>query len=782
MLSHALRRFESFQLEDFLVVKLQQIAKAGVKKEGQLLDEALEAMVSYANGEVLGAVELIEETKQKLKECCEEPSETTRYQAFVLAANSILKAIQGCATESFPEVNNHVTFATDNHSGDHPMVINVYTPDIAKEQGTNDNPSYSAPGSAEIKNSQTSKWPHPLSCWVFRAANAALPDSAKRLYQPYTAKGPTTIPPQSIASMVDEPTMDDDGFSQFERDLDWASNDLDESESTVSTALVIPLEAVLGLRTRMNMRLKCDSSAAIQVAEYAADALGTQFSRAFMINYVVHGTVIHIWIFDNDTPLQSYGFDFIEDLPTFFVLLFILQRLPSVGWGIIPELYQDSIELESPDSSIVTFIPNDKDELLYSHSRLGGRSTQVLEGEVDGRRAVLKHSRVEIWRHSEATLITIARKRCEYFGNKLQDTLRCLPVVLGSRDFPELSTDRIRMQLKVEPKSATTRIPRLVAFPWYEPITSLTKDMDLFMDAFCELMLAHATLWLLGVEHGDINEQNLRFSVDDGHPKLCDFDLSGFSGESSPSNIGTPIFMAKDLLAIGGFKENIQKTYRHDAESFAHVLVWILGRYRNGLLRESPPFEDWKDSYPLLIATRRNQTLNALFKKHSFHASVFDGVDDAHATEARSLWANLVIASSDYEATTQLVDHLSISIELRMREMATLRKRMPWKAHITNTIENPVATCGTPDSEDERTEKERRDELDMAHSRLEERIERYREALDVAKQKQAKLDSIDFIKDVFTSPVFFCLQWVANHRVGDSRFVEAVRQIPAPMT
>ncbi|EEB96731.1 hypothetical protein MPER_04086, partial [Moniliophthora perniciosa FA553] len=134
--------------------------------------------------------------------------------------------------------------------------------------------------------------------------------------------------------------------------------------------------------------------------------------------------------------------------------------------------------------------------------------------------------------------------------------------------------------------------------------------MPTFLADYRKIMLAHAIFWLLGVEHGDISETNLRFCTETSWPKLCDWDLSHFTGEPRPagfSNTGTLIFMASDLLTKKGMEGGVTRVYRHDAESLYWVLIWILARFRGGELLESLPreFEVWKQpSWHMIVAER----------------------------------------------------------------------------------------------------------------------------------------------------------------------------------
>ncbi|KAH7918217.1 hypothetical protein BV22DRAFT_994988, partial [Leucogyrophana mollusca] len=59
---------------------------------------------------------------------------------------------------------------------------------------------------------------------------------------------------------------------------------------------------------------------------------------------------------------------------------------------------------------------------------------------------------------------------------------------------------------------------------------------------------------------------------------LNDFDLSSLAdneGLSGHQRMGTVPFMARGLLSPEGLDGEITHMYRHDAESFIWVLVWV---------------------------------------------------------------------------------------------------------------------------------------------------------------------------------------------------------------
>ena len=75
--------------------------------------------------------------------------------------------------------------------------------------------------------------------------------------------------------------------------------------------------------------------------------------------------------------------------------------------------------------------------------------------------------------------------------------------------------------------------------------------------------------------------------------ELVQFSLDNPHFACADGAIGTQPFMAIDLLQAIGSDKNVARLYRHDAESFAWVLLWICTRYNKGLLIESAPLEEW---------------------------------------------------------------------------------------------------------------------------------------------------------------------------------------------
>jgi len=54
--------------------------------------------------------------------------------------------------------------------------------------------------------------------------------------------------------------------------------------------------------------------------------------------YFVTDDVVWVWYYDRQGCIQSEGINFFNDLPSFLVLLYALQRLELEQWGLNPSL------------------------------------------------------------------------------------------------------------------------------------------------------------------------------------------------------------------------------------------------------------------------------------------------------------------------------------------------------------------------------------------------------------------------------------------------------------
>lgn len=306
-------------------------------------------------------------------------------------------------------------------------------------------------------------------------------------------------------------------------------------------------------------------SAALRVADYAAEALYNCFGRSHVMNLLVTDSVINVWYFDRECPIRMTGFDFIDNLPYFFLFLFALQRFSLADWGYILNVVNinDGKDIDissywkapSPELN-VRFCP-EKGISPRIRFGLNGRATGVASGTVTvqevtlNHRVVVKLSYQETSRVREHVFVEEAERRLK--EKQYGDVCDFLPTILGYQEFHDFSSDLIREAVLVNPERLANKIPRipyLIILPEYEPITSRTTNWTEFLNSFFALIYCHAMLWSVGIEHRDISEENLMWDPATKRPKVCDYDLSHFTGQQIPSvhvNPGTWAFMALEL-------------------------------------------------------------------------------------------------------------------------------------------------------------------------------------------------------------------------------------------
>ncbi|KAG2142356.1 hypothetical protein DEU56DRAFT_259973 [Suillus clintonianus] len=166
------------------------------------------------------------------------------------------------------------------------------------------------------------------------------------------------------------------------------------------------------------------------------------------------------------------------------------------------------------------------------------------------------------------------------------------PAMVWCHKVEEKSTKKIRVP-GIEQGS---RIYTVSKKPF--PITMLSGDE--FLSAWWQAVLCHYALWKNDVHHRDVSPNNLMVYKLNGKwiGVLNDYDLSSTLHEGPTGNerTGTVPFMALDLLEKDAIDGNVSHLYRHDAESFIWVLVWICLRYSGGKLlhlREGRLLDDW---------------------------------------------------------------------------------------------------------------------------------------------------------------------------------------------
>jgi len=198
----------------------------------------------------------------------------------------------------------------------------------------------------------------------------------------------------------------------------------------------------------------------------------------------------YLWILYTDRQgcIQSNGFNFIRDLPTFFVLLYALQRLTLTEWGLNsamdervqkahwgglhnvkvsrtkePEEWQAGI-----GSLLVTLVRNK----LHCGLTMTGRGTLVVEGfgadAGQRRKLAVKIYWPETHRQREHMFIHDAVAAAK--GDS--DIINHLPTVISHHE--SYNTRYIRRSLGLEP--GKPRLQLTIAFAYLEPITELSKE------------------------------------------------------------------------------------------------------------------------------------------------------------------------------------------------------------------------------------------------------------------------------------------------------------------
>ncbi|KAF8484070.1 hypothetical protein DFH94DRAFT_338639 [Russula ochroleuca] len=356
-------------------------------------------------------------------------------------------------------------------------------------------------------------------------------------------------------------------------------------------------------KTEAELSRSLRRSPMVQSALYAAERMSHGIWISHAINLVVVDHEAFVWWYDNKGAIQSYGIDFINDLPHFLVLLLCFERFTPEDWGVVsrfhfsPQEAGDHCQLTFPSGPEIDITLDNK---IHGHYGIKGRATQVLgatsvsidprneKKSLEGQELVVKVYWPEATRAGEAEIIT---KAVEIAGGS-DDVKGHLPDLIFSHDFGQYSTNVIRKAFGIETEGH--RVLRIILFRRLYPITDLTEDK--FWNAFWDCFRCHHRLWLGGVQHNDISVKNLMYDKLNGDcGVLNDYDLAHLHGRLRPSGFertGTMPFMALDLLTDEAMKGQIERLYRHDCESFAWVLLWICCRYDDGKEISNAPLSE----------------------------------------------------------------------------------------------------------------------------------------------------------------------------------------------
>lgn len=204
----------------------------------------------------------------------------------------------------------------------------------------------------------------------------------------------------------------------------------------------------------------------------------------------------YVWWYDHQGAIQSYGINFVQDLPYFLVLLLCFGRFTPEDWGVIPAFQSlgrgaDHCLLLLPSSNpLSTIHVKININQRHSHLEIVGRTTQVLPAEsqskdprdigksLEGVELVSKVYWPEAsWLREEdiiAKAVEVARNNNEVEGH--------IPDLICSHDFTKYSTKGIRAALGIE--NGGHRVLRVMLFRRLYPITELTGEN--FWKAFWE--------------------------------------------------------------------------------------------------------------------------------------------------------------------------------------------------------------------------------------------------------------------------------------------------------
>ncbi|KAG2363000.1 hypothetical protein BDR07DRAFT_1405681 [Suillus spraguei] len=338
--------------------------------------------------------------------------------------------------------------------------------------------------------------------------------------------------------------------------------------------------------------------------------------------------IIYIWWFDRQHTIQCAGINFIQDLPRFMVLLFIMQRMGYEQWGLHPLFepkpgYKGEINVEceedkegqdkmkkSKKKRIVDLTLDFNSNERTTHFGLRGRATTLFPVKSralsaqprqphflnESTELVAKLFWPEEARQSEPEILEEVYK----IAKEDPDVSGHVPEMVWFHKFEGTSTAIIRKALGID--DTGSRVLYIIVFRKLYPITTLSGEE--FLLAWWEVVKCHRALWKRGVHHRDISPSNIMGYRLRGRfmSVLNDFDLSSIkqflsSAKNGPQGFertGTVPFMSLHLLVPEAIAGQVEHMYYHDAESFIWVLTWICLRYDNGkLLRKNRPLDDW---------------------------------------------------------------------------------------------------------------------------------------------------------------------------------------------
>ncbi|KIN94639.1 hypothetical protein M404DRAFT_1008200, partial [Pisolithus tinctorius Marx 270] len=329
----------------------------------------------------------------------------------------------------------------------------------------------------------------------------------------------------------------------------------------------------------------------IQTALYAAEMQSANIAVKHALNCIVIGLI------------SVAGFNFVQDLPRFLVLLYALQRFNLEDWGrntaFTPHLEGDHIESHTIKVDGKTLkLDNRERDTRY---RVKGRGTSVMEVTCEALKQEKPAEMVDgmvakiYWAEEARITEEEVLEHVKEAGNKFEDVRGHVPILLLSKRFP-VFTSTIRRALGLKNPEKGSRRLVLLVFKKLSPIKELQGDE--LVDAWRQCILCHYALWREGIHHHDVSSGNLMYYRVDSKVMgvLNDYDLSSLTSSANPlgnERTGTILFMAIDLLEEDGQDGRVEHLYRHDMESFIYVFIWISLQYKDGKSLNPGPLDSW---------------------------------------------------------------------------------------------------------------------------------------------------------------------------------------------
>ncbi|KAG2113446.1 uncharacterized protein F5147DRAFT_46113 [Suillus discolor] len=632
-------------------------------QKSTLLDTSLEAVLPLCNGP--GVAQKI---KQHLTKFCNIESETPSYSDFVEAANHALRGLRKVNVPGIPAFQDEDETNIIFHVNDPSFIHQEYqgekysrNPDVvvvSHQSAANIIPEgkskdvYQSACKAPTKDHENFQWIEVRTTFEFKRPKTRLPHPPSAytkdyviptvMYMEYmtdtdtSATGTTQTSCEtsnerkpSISAASFDMRHEVQNISDQLRSNKRGSDHLRSNEPSTSKRSRHDEERQSNQEERSNQQKKGSNKLhpVIQNDLYVEEMFAAHVARQHVISFIVNNDIIYLCWFDRQDMIPCAGINFVQDLPRFVVLLFIMQRMGYKQWGLHPLFepepgYEGEIIVEYEDNTNkddwdkkgqdkrkrIDLTLDLRSEKSMTYFGLRGRATTVVPVKSKAlsalpRRSYFLNESTELvaklfWpeeaRQSEPEILEEVYK----IAKDDPDVLGHVPEMVWFHKFEDTSTAIIRKALGID--DAGSQVLYIIVFRKLDPITTLSGEE--FLLAWWEVVKCHRALWKRGVHHCDISPSNLMGYRLRGRfmSVLNDFDLSSIkeslsSIQDSPKGFertGTVPFMALDLLMPGAGR--VEHVYRHDAESFIWVLTWICLRYKKGKLRRKRrPLDEW---------------------------------------------------------------------------------------------------------------------------------------------------------------------------------------------